>query len=200
MPKKIVAAKSILKRNSSLLKTQFFIVLTYCADPFYIGYRKVISIFDLSLRDFLHRVKSIQRRSFFWSVISCIQTEYGDLLHKFLNQSEYRKIWIRKDSVFGHFSRSATSNFLHSWEFAWKIFSCFPSFFLGVILYTLLHGRQPFNIDSKSIVNDIVAGKYEVTLHIYTEKKWSFPLRISSVNVTKSAVSCGFGHIHWSNP
>ena len=31
-------------------------------------------------------------------------------------------------------------------------------------------------------------------------KKWSFPLRISSVNVTKSAVSCGFGHIHWRNP
>ena len=34
------------------------------------------------------------------------------------------------------------------------------------------------------------------TLH----KKWSFPLRISSVNVTKSAVSCGFGHIYWRNP
>ena len=31
-------------------------------------------------------------------------------------------------------------------------------------------------------------------------KKWSFPLRISSVNVTKSAVSCGFGHICWRNP
>ena len=31
-------------------------------------------------------------------------------------------------------------------------------------------------------------------------KKWSFPLRISSVNVTKSAVSCGFGHIYWRNP
>ena len=31
-------------------------------------------------------------------------------------------------------------------------------------------------------------------------KKWSFPLRISTVNVTKSAVSCGFGHIHWRNP
>ena len=29
------------------------------------------------------------------------------------------------------------------------------------------------------------------TLH----KKWSFPLRISSVNVTKSAGNCGFGHI-----
>ena len=31
-------------------------------------------------------------------------------------------------------------------------------------------------------------------------KKWSFPLRISSVNVTKSAVSCEFGHIYWGSP
>ena len=30
-------------------------------------------------------------------------------------------------------------------------------------------------------------------------KKWSFSLRISSVNVTKSAVSCRFGHICWRN-
>ena len=34
------------------------------------------------------------------------------------------------------------------------------------------------------------------TLH----KKWTFPLRIFSVNVTKSAVCCGFGHIYWRNP
>ena len=31
-------------------------------------------------------------------------------------------------------------------------------------------------------------------------KKWSFPVRISSANVTKSAVSYGFGHIYWRNP
>ena len=31
-------------------------------------------------------------------------------------------------------------------------------------------------------------------------KKWSFPLRIFSVNVTKSAGNCGFGHIYWRNP
>ena len=30
-------------------------------------------------------------------------------------------------------------------------------------------------------------------------KKRSFPLRISSVNITKSAVSCGFCHIYWRN-
>ena len=35
-----------------------------------------------------------------------------------------------------------------------------------------------------------------LTLH----QKWSFPLRISSVNVTQSAVSSEFCHIHWRNP
>ena len=35
-----------------------------------------------------------------------------------------------------------------------------------------------------------------LTLH----KKWSFPMRISPVNVTKSAENCGFGHIYWRNP
>ena len=30
-------------------------------------------------------------------------------------------------------------------------------------------------------------------------KKWSFPLRISSVNVTKSAGKCAFGNIYWRN-
>ena len=37
-------------------------------------------------------------------------------------------------------------------------------------------------------------------LSIALHKKWSFPLRISSVNKTKSAVSCGFGPIYWRNP
>ena len=45
----------------------------------------------------LHCVKSVQIRSYFWSVFSCIQ-------------SEYRKIRTRNNSVFGHFSRIASSN------------------------------------------------------------------------------------------
>ena len=40
-----------------------------------------------------HSVKSVQIRSFFWSVFSRIQSEYGN-------------IQTTKDSVFGHFSRS----------------------------------------------------------------------------------------------
>ena len=31
-------------------------------------------------------------------------------------------------------------------------------------------------------------------------KKWIFPLRFSSVHVTKSTVSSGFGHIYWRSP
>ena len=30
-------------------------------------------------------------------------------------------------------------------------------------------------------------------------KLWSFPWNICSVNMTKSAVSYGFGHIYWRN-
>ena len=33
----------------------------------------------------LHCVKSVQIRSYFWSVFSCIRTEYGDLRSKILN-------------------------------------------------------------------------------------------------------------------
>ena len=34
---------------------------------------------------------------------------------------------------------------------------------------------------------------------LHCTKKWSFPLRISSVNVTKSAGNCRLGHIYWRN-
>ena len=39
-----------------------------------------------------------------------------------------------------------------------------------------------------------------VFIHLALHKKWSFPLRISSLNVTKSAVSSGFSHIYRRNP
>ena len=46
-----------------------------------------------------------------------------------------------------------------------------------------------------------MAGVIDKTMKMYTlHKKWSFLLRVSSVNVTKSADFCGFGHIYWRNP
>ena len=52
-------------------------------------------------------VKSVQIRSFFWSVFSRIRTEYGEMYSLFLGiQSKCREIETRKNSAFGHFSRS----------------------------------------------------------------------------------------------
>ena len=60
-----------------------------------------------------HCVKSVLIRSFFWSVFSCIRTEYLNLrIH-----SEYRKIRARKNYVFGYFHAvicKGTPHFLSS--------------------------------------------------------------------------------------
>ena len=60
-------------------------------------------------------VKSIQIQSYFWSVFSCIRTEYGEIkcpnteLFLVRIQSEHGKIRTRNNSVFGHFSRSGSN-------------------------------------------------------------------------------------------
>ena len=50
----------------------------------------------------------------------------------------------------------------------------------------------------------LILYSFGMTWNIYTishcTKNWNFQLRISSVNVTKSTVSCGVGYIYWRNP
>ena len=55
----------------------------------------------------LHCVKSVQIRSYFWSVFSYIQTKYEDMLRKSPYSVLIRKIQTRNNSVFGHILRSA---------------------------------------------------------------------------------------------
>ena len=55
--------------------------------------------------------------------------------------------------------------------------------------------KQHFAVWKKAALPKLDTNKKQVLLH----KKWIFPLRISSVNVTKSAGNCGFGHIYWRN-
>ena len=50
-----------------------------------------------------HCVKSVQIRSYFWSIFSCIRIEY-------------RKIRTRNNSVFGHFSRSEYHNWINPFQ------------------------------------------------------------------------------------
>ena len=54
-------------------------------------------------RESFHCLKSVQKRSFYWPLFSCIWTEF-------------RKIRTRKKSAFGHFSRSVPSTKVSSFE------------------------------------------------------------------------------------
>ena len=50
-------------------------------------------------------------------------------------------------------------------------------------------------------ISKLMFKNFQIRLdNLSQHKKWSFPLRISSVNVTKSSENCGFGHIYWRNP
>ena len=63
----------------------------------------IFKLFSSVVNIKFHCVNSVQIRGFFWSVFSCVQTEYAVNLRI---QSEYRKIQTRKSYVFGHFSPS----------------------------------------------------------------------------------------------
>ena len=57
------------------------------SDTFRVRKSNCDDIFSSSNHDFfntLHCVKSVQTRSYFWSVFSCIRIEYGDLLQAVL--------------------------------------------------------------------------------------------------------------------
>ena len=67
----------------------------------------------------------------------------------------------------------------------------------------VLTGRTNWRTGKKVSINSeekflpVLVKLFPVDIH-YT-KKWSITLRIFLVNVTRSAVSCGFGHIYWRN-
>ena len=66
----------------------------------------------------MHCVKSVQIRSFCWSVLSLIQSEYGE-------------IRTRKNSVFGHFSRSDGNTSLWSLSNIGTKSKCWISLIIG---------------------------------------------------------------------
>ena len=67
-----------------------------------------------------HCVKSVQIRSFFWSVFSCIRTEYGDLRSGSPYSVRMQENTDPKNSVFGHFLRSY-ENFSSRLRWIYKI-------------------------------------------------------------------------------
>ena len=75
---------------------------------------------------------------------------------------------------------------------------------VGVISHLSIAGQQ--NLCHKVIsflffcLFFVEEERWTIRVKVPLHKKWSFPLKIYSVNVTKSAVSWGFDHIYWRNP
>ena len=69
----------------------------------------------------------------------------------------------------------------------WGLFSGLPSVHVILIMRPIYYALG-------------LGGEVSPHLHLSLHKKWNFRLRISSLNVTKSAGNCGFGHIYWRNP
>ena len=66
----------------------------------------------------------------------------------------------------------------------------FRKFFKSIIFPVMLENNLTFETSEN---------RKFFLLYISWHKKWSFPFKISSVSVTKSAENCGFGHIYWKN-
>ena len=82
-------------------------------------------------------------------------------------------------------------------------------FWMGVLLISLLLSKKYSKIYClRPVTNCQWCHQYFrfyplaiISLHCHTlQKRWSFPLSISSVNVTKSVVSCGFGLTYRRDP
>ena len=105
---------------------------------------------------------------------------------------------------------SSKSN-LHFPAFCWCFYE-FPSSHQCVLQhpsFPLKHSKEYMYDDFITITSSLFQISYQVNSTNFKKeavlqeylvaktlnKKWSFPLRISSVNLTKYAGKCGFGHI-----
>ena len=78
------------------------------------------------------------------------------------------------------------------------LFVCF--FCFQYLVYQVISNDISIKESSQTTVHTKVIQDAHVCVNLTLHKKWSFPLKISSLNVTKSAGNCGFGHIYWRNP
>ena len=123
-----------------------------------------------------------------WELSGCISEKLSKSVENAVAlQSEYRKMQTRKNSVFGHFSHSDSGHWLRILYSGWYLnFAAAPP--LEPAIAEARSDENTFKFDSSNCKFEVMFIKQSHTLH----KKWSLPLRISSVNVTKSAETCGF--------
>ena len=125
------------------------------------------------------------------------------------HQKFAKKLWIRalnaiKFFCFIKFSFEVTKKkyraFSKSKEQDFTVVLKLFFFFFFSFFFVLINQKSSPNY-VLSINNKVTSDRQnQSSTLLILHKKWSFRLRISSVNVTKSAGNCRFGHIYWRNP
>lgn len=80
-----------------------------------------------------------------------------------------------------------------------KILQIIPLWQLNDILIVTVSSIQIFVMDLNKNKLFIFLFSYSYSIRD-TARKIKFTIKVSSVNSTKSVVSCGFGHIYFRNP
>ena len=84
--------------------------------------------------------------------------------------------------------------------FTWK-YAGFYSKLTQSCTYSHLLQKWENTVPKDPVFTIVLHGEFsQESSTIDTAQKMEFPLMVSSVNVTKSVVFCGFGHIFWRNP
>ena len=112
---------------------------------------------------------------------------------------QFKKVWIPSVPRFLNSEPSSLTFLVRLWNssfWLWHILHKYYIVFCTVccLRYVLKTSRLIHKICWNCFFRTVYFKK-EIPLH----KKWSFQLRIFSVNVTKSARNCGFGHICWKS-
>ena len=123
-----------------------------------------------------------------WELSGCISEKLSKSVENaVVLQSEYRKMQTRKNSVFGHVSHSDSGHWWRILDSGWYLnFAAAPP--LEPVIADARSGENIFTFGSSNCKFEVMFIKQSQTLH----KKWSLPLRSSSVNVATSAENCGF--------
>ena len=140
-----------------------------------------------------------------WGGVSYISSSYSKVNNKYLKSYDSKQeskhiIHLDTNNLYGY----AMSKFLPASRFKWIDLKEFDlnKYAINNSKGCVLENDFEYLKELRELRNDypLAPDKIEIKREILSlHKKWSFSLSISSVNVTKSARNCRFGHIYESN-
>ena len=119
----------------------------------------------------VHFVKSVQIRSFIWSVFSCIRTEYGDLLRKspcsvrIQENTDQKKLRIW--TLFTQWLVIKKHVFFPDFEYGFLVLSLFPPLCYEIFLALEFHESEFLSVNTSISFQKKISYKVEKVWHLY---------------------------------